>query len=308
MTVLWVDILPEDVAGSLAAVSTSVAGGLLEHSAVVLRGVPLAVPLPQVRAALGLEPYMPGERFGSRPERDGVLGPLVWPPSEQLCPTQEETFGTTSAHVLLTRCTAVPAAGGRTLVAPVAALRGVLAPELYDRVFTEGWQLRRVFRERFGISWRDAFGVTDEAHLERRLDVAGIMWEWTADRALVTTRRLPGAVPHPVTGERTWFNQLTFLNALSMDERRRAVLVAAFGDALPTDTAHGSGEPVSSVDIVALQDAHDTVAEPVPMAVGDIVVVDNYLVALGREAYVGVSGAESVMATRGSDSFGRPRK
>ncbi|PZR52371.1 hypothetical protein DNL40_11885 [Xylanimonas oleitrophica] len=307
MTVLRVNVAADDVADSLALAAAAVGDSLVDHGAVVLRGIPPTVPLVRVRAALGLEPHTPGERFGIRPGRNGVLGPLAWPASEQLCPTQEETFGVAAPHVLITRCTAVPAVGGRTLVAPVAALRGVLAPELYERVVTDGWRLRRVFRERFGITWREAFGVDDEVALERRLAAAGIDWTWTADGTLTTVRRLPGAVTHPLTQELTWFNQLTFLNALSVDERRRAVLAAAFGDELPTDTTHGSGEPVSPHEIVALQDAHDAIAEPVATAVGDIVVADNYLVALGREAYEGLAGSETVLATREPESPVEPR-
>lgn len=308
MTVLSIDIASDDAAGHLAAASVTVTSALLEQGAAVLRGVPPTVSLHEVRGALGLEPYTPGELFGSRPEQDGVLGPLPWPASEQLCPTQEETFGASAPHVLLTRCTALPTAGGRALVAPVAALQEVLAPDLHDQVVAEGWQLRRVFRERFGITWREAFGAADEAALEQRLAQAGIEWEWKADGTLATARRLPGAVPHPVTGERTWFNQLTFLNARSIDERRRAVLRSAFGDALPTDTAHGSGEPVSSAELAALQDAHDAVAEPVPTAAGDVLVTDNHLVAVGRQAYAGTAGSETVMAVRSPVRFVEPRK
>ncbi|MFI5557876.1 TauD/TfdA family dioxygenase [Amycolatopsis japonica] len=264
---------------------------MLAHGAVLVRGLPIVGPegLAEARSALGIGIHTPAEAFTHRRDYgDGIVSPISWPDERLLCPFQESSYSTAFPSVVLTACVTPPDHGGQARLADTRRIADHLPAHLVDRVRAEGWTLTRVFHRGFGLSPQEAFSATDSEDLERTLDAAEIEYHWLPNGTLRTTRHRPGVLKHPVTGEECWFNQLSFLNAGSLDPAELAVMTKAFGKNIPMDTFFGDGSPLSEEDLTALQRAYDTVAFGLPWHRGDLLIADNIIMAQGRSSFEGL--------------------
>jgi hypothetical protein len=189
--------------------------------------------------------------------------------------------------VVLTACITPPDGDGYAHLSDARRIAEHLPAQLADRIRTGGWILTRAFHDGFGISWRDAFAVADRAALERVFEAAGIESEWLPNGTLCTVRHQRGVIDHPTTGEECWFNQISFLNAGSLDPTEREVLTRAFGKHLPMNTYFGDGSPLSDEDLTAIYRAYASVKIGVLWRRGDLLITDNIIMAQGRSAYEG---------------------
>ncbi len=95
-------------------------------------------------------------------------------------------------------------------------------------------------------------------------------------------------VAHPTTGQRCWFNQIAFLNQWTLDPEVREFLVEMYGpDALPFNTAFGSGDPIGADVVTLLNDVYAAHTAREPWQAGDLMLVDNIRTAHSREPFEG---------------------
>ncbi|MFG3052273.1 TauD/TfdA family dioxygenase [Kitasatospora sp. NPDC048239] len=274
----------------LRGMTATIRDHLLVHGAVLVHGLPMDGPdrLAEARDALGIGSFTPTEVFNRR--RDfggGVISPISWPQDRHICPIQENSFSRRFPPVVLTACITPPEGDGRSHLSDARRIAGRLPAHLSDRVREGGWTMTRAFHGGFGIAWPEAFPVTDRAALEELLAAEGIEFDWLPNGTLHTVRRLPGVIRHPVTGEECWFNQLSFLNAGSLDPNERAYMTRAFGRHLPMNTFFGDGSPLSEEDVAAIDHAYDSVKTELPWRRGDLLITDNIIMAQGRSQVEG---------------------
>ena len=266
---------------------------MLRHGAVLVHHLPLDGPdsLAEARDALGIASHMAAEAFNNRRSfGNGILSPVSWPDDRLICPFQESSFSGTYPSVVLTACITPPEGAGQAHLADARRIAEHLPARLADRIRADGWIMTRAFHEGFGISWRDAFGVSDRADLDKVLEAAGIASEWLPHGTLQTVRHRPGVVDHPVTGEECWFNQISFLNASSLDPTERAIMEKSFGKYLPMNTYFGDESPLSGEELTAIDEAFESVKIGVSWRRGDLLIADNVMTAQGRSAYEGSPG------------------
>lgn len=263
---------------------------MLVHGAVLIHGLPVDGPdgLAEARNALGIGSFTPTEAFNQRKGfGDGILAPISWPQDRSICPFQESSFSSVYPSVVLTACLTPPAGHGQAHLSDTRRIAEQLPADIADRVRTGGWTMTRSYHEGFGISWQEAFSVTDRAALDELLKSAGIEYEWLPGGSLYTVRHRPGVINHPTTGEECWFNQISFLNAASLDPTEREIMTAAFGKYTPMNTFFGDGSPLSEEDVMTIYHAYDSVKIGVPWRRGDLLITDNVLMAQGRSAFEG---------------------
>lgn len=204
-------------------------------------------------------------------------------------------------------CTTPARTGGETPITDCRAVYRRLPGHIRDRFLEEGWLYRRSFSPRLGIGWRQAFGVDtpEEAHA-----YAAESWmesEFNDDQLVVRYRRW-AAIDHPVTGDPVWFNHGTFFNQANLEPELKQFAEALGAGRLPYNTFHGNGDPVSDEVIDVLQQAYAAETTHFPWQRGDILMIDNMLVAHGRRPYTGdrkvlVTMTEQ-MAAKGVDLSG----
>jgi hypothetical protein len=112
---------------------------------------------------------------------------------------------------LLLFCQDPPSKGGEWLLSDGRAIFQQIHPDVVAR-FEEKQACYRVFYESYAennryTNWQTNIAPT-KPEVEEYLTSKGYQWEWGEDDSLTYWKNFPAVVPHPVTGERCWFNQI----------------------------------------------------------------------------------------------------
>jgi hypothetical protein len=280
-----------DPVGWLTAHAGAVRALLREHGAVLVTGLGVctAGQLAAVRDLVApgqaecAEQHAPRQALG-----DGVHTFPEWAADREMCLHHEQGQATRFPGVLAVACVQAADTGGAVLLGDTRAVLRELPPDLVERFRARGWSLVRNFRPHFGLPWSTVFGTADPAAVEAACAARRIQCVWHRDGTLRTVQRRSAVIPHPITGQLCWFNQVAFFSQWSLPAADREVLLDTFGpDALPFNTGYGDGGPVSEEEFDEILAAYARVTVSVRPAAGDVLVIDNLRTAHGRQPYTG---------------------
>jgi len=139
-------------------------------------------------------------------------------------------------------------------------------------------------------SWQDAFFTEDPAEAEKEARAMGLGAEWLDDGSLSVTYLGPGLFEHPRSGERLWFNQLQTFNLGPHNTEKYDLYERQYGATgrFPFAATLGDGTPITSQQACALAETADRCAVAFPWSSGDLLLIDNYRVAHGRNTFSGL--------------------
>lgn len=200
-------------------------------------------------------------------------------------------------------CETTPRGGGQTPVADMRAVYQRLPRELIDRFEQRGGLIlhrKLPVEKRYGfeVTWTTAFGAPDRSTMEKVATQNGWQISWAKDGGLeITHAPSPVVKTHRVTGEKIWFNQAHLLHKSvarwttawlgpSLLQRSKARLLRPFiQDRFFYHSTHADGSEISLADLDCIRRA---VAEETVLfdwQRGDLLLIDNKLVAHGRQPY-----------------------
>ncbi len=165
----------------------------------------------------------------------------------------------------------------------------------YVRTFQATRPRREAFKARFPLyyhqTWESAFGTRSQAEVEAACRALGMRFRWRDGGDLEVWNELPATIAHPRTGERIWFNQASNLHYNRRSLGRlvhlsRKLLYRSERDH-PYQIYFGDGSRVRREQMDSIQDALDRHTTNVDWQRGDLLVLDNRLVAHGRAPYGG---------------------
>lgn len=187
-------------------------------------------------------------------------------------------------------CATAPDTGGETPIADSRAVLKRVDAEVRDRFAVLGVSYVRNYEpeDAFDVSWSRAFETDSKDEVDRFCNEAGITAEWLPGDRLRTTRRAQGLAVHPSTGETLWFNQASLFHPASLPRRARIMLATRYGaDDLPRNAFFGDGSPISKDEIGHVVDCYDKETVMFSWQPGDVLMLDNMLVAHGRRPFTG---------------------
>jgi alpha-ketoglutarate-dependent taurine dioxygenase len=190
---------------------------------------------------------------------------------------------------ILFYCVTPPEQGGETPIGDVRKVLERISPETRERFEQKGgWMLLRNFGGGFGLPWQTSFHVANNEELEEYLPAARVEFEWVDENHLRTRQRRPAVTRHPKTGEPVWFNHIGFWHVSSLEPELRRLFLSDLGEeGLPFNSYYGDGTPISDETIEELRRAYEAEMISFPWQVGDVLLLDNMLVAHGRNPFVG---------------------
>ncbi|GAA2359964.1 TauD/TfdA family dioxygenase [Dactylosporangium salmoneum] len=262
---------------------------LLRHGGLLLRGFGVTEPAELERFA-GL---FVDELFADNGEHPraqmggGVYTPVFFPPEERLLWHNENSFNRQAPAKIWFCCARPAASGGETPLVDSRAVYDRLDAGLRDEFAAKGVCYVRNYGTGIGLDWPDVFRTGDRAQVEARCAAEGLRWQWRGDR-LRTEAVRPAVVRHPGSGARSWFNQAQHWHLACLNERTRASLLATFpADELPRTCTFGDGSPIPDAAMAEILRVYQELEVVFPWQAGDVVMLDNFAVAHGRNPFTG---------------------
>jgi alpha-ketoglutarate-dependent taurine dioxygenase len=275
-------------------------GWVVEHGGVLLRGFRVEQPA-EFQAAIealcgGALDYT--ERSSPRSQVEGkIYTSTDHPASQSIYLHNEQSYNLRFPRNIAFYCHLAAETGGATPVADCRQVYRKLDPAIRRRFEEEGYLYVRNFHPNFGLSWREAFQTEDTTAVESYCAGNEIECEWLADGHLRTSQRRRAVARHPVCGEATWFNHLTFFHVSTLEPAVRDFMLAAFGEGdLPNNTFHRDGSPIAAEALDELRRLYAEQTASFPWRRGDVMLLDNMLTAHGRKPYSGPRKVLTAMA------------
>jgi alpha-ketoglutarate-dependent taurine dioxygenase len=178
--------------------------------------------------------------------------------------------------------------GGETPIADSRKVYAGMAPDVRERFAARGVMYVRNYGSGVDLPWQDAFQTQDRAEVEAYCRQAPLDWEWLDNDRLRTRQRRPAVGRHPVTGEMVWFNQAHLFHVSNLGADAEAAMRSVFAEEdLPRNAYYGDGTPIPAEDLAEVRRAWEAATMAFPWQQGDVLLLDNMLIAHGRRPYRG---------------------
>ncbi|MEK6278977.1 MAG: TauD/TfdA family dioxygenase [Acidobacteriota bacterium] len=213
-------------------------------------------------------------------------------PSQSIFPHNENSYQLHWPTKIFFFCLEPANQGGETPIVDTRRVFQRLAPELRERFIEKQVKYVRNYGVEFGLRWSFVFQTTDKQAVEDYCRQNDIRYEWRDSDGLRTEAIRPAVVRHPRTGEWSWFNHATFFHYSTLDPLMREVLSELGEDNLPNNTYYGDGTRIEPDILDELRAAYREETVSFTWQAGDVLMLDNLLVAHSRTPY---SGARKVV-------------
>ncbi len=185
-------------------------------------------------------------------------------------------------------CVQAAEKGGETPIVDCRKAYDLLSPQLREKLASKHLMYMRNFAEGLDVSWHNFFQTTDKNEVENYCRQAGIEFEWYDNDGLVTRQIRPALAVHPKTGEPVFFNQIQLHHISYLDTDVQESLLSIFGESkLPRNVYFGDGTVITEAEIAEINSVYQRSQINFPWEQGDIIMLDNMLVAHGRNPYIG---------------------
>jgi alpha-ketoglutarate-dependent taurine dioxygenase len=178
--------------------------------------------------------------------------------------------------------------GGETPIADSRKVYNSLHDDVRIPFAEKGVMYARNYGTGVDLTWQDAFQTSDKAVVEDYCRKAPLDWEWLPGDRLRTRQVRPAVARHPVTGEMVWFNQAHLFHVSNLGTEGAAAMRNVFAEEdLPRNAYYGDGSPISDEELAHVRAAIDSATVAFPWQKNDVLMLDNMLVAHGRNPYTG---------------------
>jgi len=263
---------------------------LHKHGALLFRGFGLRSTAEFERSAAAICPSLFSD-YGDLPRQPmsrRVYGSTPYPAEQRIL------FHNESSHLhqwpmkIFFHCVRAAWEGGETPIVDCRRVYQFLPRELREEFAARGLKYVRCYREGLDVSWQEFFRTEEKSEVEAKCRSGGLEWEWIEEGGLRTERVSPAVLRHPRTGEEVFFNQVQLHHPACLERTVKESLVELYGErGLPRQVYFGDGIPIGEAEMAEVEKAYEAAAVSFRWEEGDLLVLDNMLVAHGRNAYVG---------------------
>lgn len=274
---------------------------LTRFGAFLLRGFPTKT-TDDLQALLeGMEvammPYVGGVGLRGEPIQSMIYKSTNFPAHLDLHVHNEAMYHNDYPRTIIFYCLVPSDTGGATPLADSRNVYQKVRPDIRQRFETKQLTYIRYLPNgegQFLTGWPAIFADKEAvaAHcLKNKID-----YRWLQDDILELRQVMPAVLPHRISNTPCWVNQATIFHQ-SFWSRYMGVIEAGLADEYyPTNVAYGDGSPIDEADIQHIEACWASEYRAFPWQQGDVLFVDNELVAHGRYAFSGKREVQVVLS------------
>lgn len=163
-----------------------------------------------------------------------------------------------------------------------------LDPALIKRFAEKKLMYVRNFIDGLDVSWQQFFQTSNKQRVEEYCHKAGIDFNWKGENGLTIRQVAPAVIDHPQTGEKLFFNQIQLHHVSCLDPEVRASMLSMFSlDDLPRNVYYGDGSILEDEVVAQISALYEKMAVRFQWQAGDVILLDNMMVAHARDPFEG---------------------
>lgn len=265
------------------------------HGAILFRGFAISEEkiFESAIAQLNKEPL--DYRDGNSPRTkvsSGIYTSTEYPPEYFISLHNELSYSAQWPARLFFCCVVEPQQGGETPLVNSRTLLSNLPLSVVEQFRSKKVKYIRHLHggNGFGPSWQKAFQTPNRADVQRFAEASGMELHWKSDGSVSVSNIRPATAFHPVTGEEVWFNQADQFHPSTHPPtiyRQMLAIYKGRENELPQNVTFGDGSPIPLGHLETIRRATRNQLILFPWRKGDLLMVDNMLVAHGRMPFKG---------------------
>jgi alpha-ketoglutarate-dependent taurine dioxygenase len=185
-------------------------------------------------------------------------------------------------------CVKVAEKQGATPILDCRKTYQTIDPAIIQRMTEKKLMYVRNFIPGLDVSWQQFFQTTDKKRVEDYCRKSSIDFEWKSENHLTTRQICQAVARHPHTGEMLFFNQIQLHHISCLDPDVRASMLSMFREEdLPRNVYYGDGSPIEDSVVAEISAIYEQQAVRFQWQPGDVIVLDNMMVAHARDPFEG---------------------
>lgn len=211
-------------------------------------------------------------------------------PADQSIPLHNENAYSNSWPEKIMFFCAIPAKeGGETPIVDSRKILKRIDKEIVKKFEDKGVLYIRNYSPGVDLSWQEVFQTADKQEVEKYCLNHSIKYFWNQEGPELTTKQLCQATLfHPITKEKVWFNQAHLFHISSLNKALIHALIMEVGEKnLPRNSFYGDETPIEEEVLNHIREAYEKEMIAFKWQRGDIMILDNVLMAHGRKPYSG---------------------
>jgi alpha-ketoglutarate-dependent taurine dioxygenase len=266
------------------------ANNLLKYGAILFRGFNIATPSTFEKFGLATCNELFHEN-GEHP-RETVSGkvytPVFYPSDRKLLWHNENSFNHRFPLKIMFGCRQPAQQGGETPIVDSRKVFQLIDNKIRDIFLEKQVMYIRNYGDGLGLDWQTVFQTQSQAEVENKCQQNGIKFAWKSGNRLRTFSVRPAVIKHPQTGELSWFNQAQHWHPACLDTITRESLFTSFKpEDLPRNCYYGDGTPIEDSVMAEICGVYQQLEVTFPWQKGDVLLLDNILVAHARNPFAG---------------------